>query len=276
MSSHPHRQRWSPTLLVWVSMALHVIGLAAVVAEPGLILWVGAILVSNHSLLLLIGSVPQSRRLGANLSRLPECAARRREIALTFDDGPDPIVTPAILDLLDRYGARASFFCVGARAVDHPDLVREIVRRGHTVENHSYRHSNYFACYGIGTLYRDLTEAQRVLTEISGRPPQYFRAPMGLRSPLLDPVLVRTGLQLASWTRRGYDGVSGNPAAVLRRLLRRLDPGDILLLHDRPSPFARSTDPVILSVLPALLDHLERQSLRAVSLPAGLGEQRSG
>lgn len=274
MSSPP--QRWSPTLLVRLSIALHVIGIAAAAAEPGLLLWIAAILIANHSLLLVFGSVPQSRGLGANLSRLPDSATRRREVALTFDDGPDAILTPAILDVLDRYGARASFFCVGTRAADHPALVREIIRRGHTVENHSYRHSNFFACYGIGTLYRDLTAAQRVLTELSGRPPRYFRAPMGLRSPLLDPVLARTGLRLASWSRRGYDGVSNDPAAVLCRLLKRLEPGDILLLHDRPSPLSRSTDPVILSVLPALLEHLAHQSLRAVPLPASVSEQRSG
>jgi peptidoglycan-N-acetylglucosamine deacetylase len=270
MSLHRHPPGWSPALLLRLSMGFHAGSLALVLASPDILPWVAGGLIGNQALLALIGLVPQSHWLGPNLSRLPEAAARRREVALTFDDGPDPSATPAVLDLLDRYDARASFFCVGERAAAHPDLVREIARRGHSIENHSQHHSNFFAAYGLGALGRDVAAAQQILTDLAGRPPRFFRAPMGLRSPLLDPVLAHAGLQLVSWTRRGYDAVSCSPERILRRLLRRLAPGDILLLHDRPSALARCREPVVLSVLPALLRHLVAENLRAVSLPSGL------
>jgi Polysaccharide deacetylase len=106
------------------------------------------------------GMCPRSPILGPNLRRLPQSCVSSGEIALTFDDGPDPIVTVRVLDLLDRYGAKASFFCVGSKAASYPEIVQEIVRRGHSVENHSQRHPAAFAAYGIGRLRRE-TEAAR-------------------------------------------------------------------------------------------------------------------
>jgi peptidoglycan-N-acetylglucosamine deacetylase len=146
---------------------------------------------------------PRSPILGPNLRRLPQSCVSRGEIAVTFDDGPDPIVTARVLDLLDRYGAKASFFCVGSKAASYPEIVQEIVRRGHSVENHSQRHPAAFAAYGIGRLRRETEAAQETLGAICGRAPAFFRAPMGLRNPLLDPVLSRLGIRYVSWTRRG-------------------------------------------------------------------------
>src|SRR4030095_9428407 len=115
----------------------------------------------------------------------------------------------------------------------YPEIVREIARRGHSVENHSNRHRNGFAGYGLRRLSRDIEAAQETLSALAGRAPAFFRAPMGLRSPLLDPVLARHGLTYVSWTRRGFDTIDGSPARVLARLVRGLSAGDILMLHDR-------------------------------------------
>jgi peptidoglycan/xylan/chitin deacetylase (PgdA/CDA1 family) len=189
-------------------------------------------------------------------------------VALTFDDGPDPEVTPRVLDLLAERGARATFFCIGRRARAHPEIVAEIVRRGHEVENHTWSHPNSFACYPPGPMRREIVRAQEALAETAGRRPRYFRAPAGIRNPLLDPLLHAQGLTLVSWTRRGFDTVAREPERVARRLLRGLAGGDVLLLHDGSAARDRQGTPVVLEVLPRLLDALEDRGLTGVPFSA--------
>jgi peptidoglycan/xylan/chitin deacetylase (PgdA/CDA1 family) len=258
--------RWTPTPLARASLWLHVGAATFVIAEPALWPWALAVVAANHFFLGAAVLRPRSRMLGPNLTRLSDAAARRGEVALSFDDGPDPEVTPRVLDLLDRHGAKASFFCIGERAAAHPDLVREIARRGHSVENHSYHHSGFFAFYGWMRLRREIEAAQSVVHAIAGRAPVFFRAPMGLRSPMLDPVLWRAGLRYVSWTRRAYDAVNGNAPVVLDRLCRNLAAGDILLLHDGSAARTSEGVAVVLVVLPALLERLAARGLQGVSL----------
>jgi len=254
---------WRPAIVVQLTILIHLAALVALLFRLAWWPWIMAALVANHVALGLIGMWPRSRLLGDNMLRLPDTAARRREIAVTFDDGPHPEVTPMVLDILDRYGAKASFFCIGDKAAAHPDIVREIVRRGHTIENHSMRHSGFFGFYGPVALRRDIGAAQSVLGDIAGRPPLFFRAPMGIRNPMLDPVVARMGLHYVSWTRRGFDTVARDPAIVLKRLTNGLAAGDILLMHDRRSVHG---EPIVLTVLPALLEKLSAAGLRSVSL----------
>jgi peptidoglycan-N-acetylglucosamine deacetylase len=170
-----------------------------------------------------------------------------------------------VLDLLDRYGAKASFFCVGSKAASYPEIVQEIVRRGHSVENHSQRHPAAFAAYGIGRLRRETEAAQETLSAICGRASAFFRAPMGLRNPLLDPVLSRLGIRYVSWTRRGLDTLDRNPDTVLARLARKISAGDVLVLHDGGAARTPGGLPVVLSVLPALIERIEKMKLKPVS-----------
>jgi len=178
-----------------------------------------------------------------------------------------------VLDLLDRHRARASFFCVGEKAAAHPELVREIARRGHSVENHSHMHPNAFAFYGPGRLRREVDAAQAAIAGVTGRAPAFFRAPAGFRSPMLDPVMASRGLHYVSWTRRGFDTVDGDAGRVLRRLARGLAPGDILLLHDSGSARTGDGESVVLAVLPVLLDRLAACGLRPVTLPEGCRDE---
>ncbi len=263
-------RRWHPAPAIRLSLLLHVFAAVALTVQPALWPWLLSALAANH--LLLSGAVfaPRGRLLGPNLVRLPPSAVRRKEIVLTFDDGPDPQVTPQVLDLLDRYGAKASFFCIGRKAAAFPAVIEEIVRRGHSVENHSFGHSHAFALYGIGRLGRDVAASQRTIAAIAGRPPLFFRAPAGFRSPLLDPVLAKHGLRYASWTRRGYDAVEADPAKVLQRLSARLCAGDILLMHDSASRRTQTGQPVVLAVLPLLLEQVAALKLQPVTLPAAL------
>ena len=237
-------------------------------AEPVAWPWALGAVVANHVVLTAGGLWPRSRWLGSNWTRLPDAAAARREIAITIDDGPDPEVTPAVLDLLDRHAARATFFCIAERARAHAALCREIVARGHSVQNHSDRHGHSFSLLGPKAIARELAAAQDTVAEITGELPRFFRAPAGLRNPFLAPVLQRFDLQLVSWTRRGFDTVQRDPAAMLARLAGRLRAGDILLAHDGHA--ARTDDgvPLIVAVLPALLDRVRALDLVAVTLPA--------
>lgn len=252
--------------MVRASLWVHGGAAAALAASPSSWAEAAALLAANHALLA-CGMHPRSAMIGANLARLPTAAAEGGGVALTFDDGPDPQVTPRVLDHLDAAGARATFFLIGRRAMRHPALAREIARRGHAIGNHTHRHPLGFAAWPPGAMRREIAAAQRAIAETTGAAPTLFRPPAGLRSPLLDPVLAATGLALVSWTRRGADGVVGWPGYVLRRLTRGLAAGDILLLHDGRPARAPDGGPVVLEVLPALLARLAALGLRSVALP---------
>ena len=261
---------WSPAPLVRASLLLHGAAALGFALRPGAWPWAAGAVLANHALIAAAGLWPQSPLLGPVLARLPDGAARQGLVALTFDDGPDPAVTPSVLGLLAAHGATASFFCVGRRARAEPALVREIARAGHSIENHTDRHPFGFAFYGLGRLGREIAAAQASLAALAGAPPRFFRAPMGFRSPLLDPVLHRAGLAAAAWTRRGHDCFRRDPGVVLRHLTRGLRGGDILLLHDGSCARTVAGEPVVLAVLPRLLAALRAQGLRAVSLPRAM------
>lgn len=228
--------------------------------------WTLGIVFINHLILTIAGLVPRSTLLGPNIIRLPPDAEQRGEVAITIDDGPDPEVTPQVLNILDRYGARATFFCIGKLAAQYPELCREIIRRGHSIENHSLSHKWYFSLLGPWNTLREIRDAQILLGDITGRQPQFFRATAGLRNYKLDPVLAHLGLRLCSWTRRGFDTRVSDPDLVFRILVRDLNHGDILLLHDGNSATTTEGRPVILDVLPRLLSRLAELNLHSVSL----------
>jgi peptidoglycan/xylan/chitin deacetylase (PgdA/CDA1 family) len=231
--------------------------------------------VLDHLFIAAAGLWPRSNWLGPNWTRLPARGAARGEIAITIDDGPDPEVTPRVLEVLAAFEARASFFCIGERVTRYPDLAQEIVRRGHSVENHSQRHRHSFSLLGPSRMAAEIARAQESIARATGETPRFFRAPAGLRNPFLEPILKRLKLQLVSWTRRGFDTVNADAGDVYRRLSRSLGDGDILLLHDGHAARAHAGSPaagtpVILEVLPRLLETLRQRQLQAVSLRATL------
>lgn len=257
MSADP----WRLPPFLRASVGLHAAGAAALVVAPErwpLVL--GGLLV-DHGLIGAAAMWPRSTLLGANVTRLPGAS---REVALTFDDGPHAEVTPAILDRLDRRGARATFFCLGAKVAAHPGLVAEIHRRGHRVENHTFGHPHAFGFYGSRAMEREIRAAQDAIAAATGRPPLLFRAPVGIRNPWLDRVLARLSLRLVSWTRRGLDTVQADATRVAARLLRGLAAGDILLLHDGSSARDAEGRAVALAALDRVLDGLEAAGLRSV------------
>jgi len=255
---------WSPSMSA--SAAIHGGALATTVIDPVLWPWTLSAVAANHAILTAAGLWPRSRLLGPNWNRLPSISGARREVAITIDDGPDAEVTPRVLEMLAAHGARATFFCVGERVERHAGLARDIVRQGHAIENHSQRHRHNFSLLGPRGMQAEIARAQDSIGGVTGSRPRFFRAPAGLRNPFLDPVLTRLDLRLASWTRRGFDTVNRDPEAVYRRLTTGLCGGEILLLHDGNAARGVSGIPVILDVLPRLLEALRAARLTPVTL----------
>lgn len=261
---------WTVSPALKASAVLHAGAAVGTLAVPTLWPWALGAVALNHAVITCAGLLPRTSLLGPNLTRLPAAAQARGELALTIDDGPDPEVTPRVLDLLDAAGAKASFFCIGWRARQSSALCREIVARGHRVENHGDSHSNAFSLFGPRRMRADVAAAQATLSDITGQAPLFFRPTAGLRNPFLEPVLASLDLQLAAWTRRPYDTRDGRPQQVLQRLTRGLGPGDILLMHDGHAALTPEGQPVILATLPLLIDRLKAESLQAVTLQEAL------
>jgi peptidoglycan-N-acetylglucosamine deacetylase len=262
------RRPWRPSPLIRGSVVLHVGAAGLVLVRPHLWPWALSAVIADHLLLTTAGLWPRSRLLGPNWTRLPPPAAAA--VALTIDDGPDPEVTARVLDLLDEHRATATFFCIGERVAQHPALARAIVARHHEIGNHSQRHLKRFALLGPRSLAEEIRRAQCAIGAATGELPRFFRAPAGLRNPFLEPVLARAGLQLVSWTRRGFDTVNGSATTVLGRLTRGLGGGDILLLHDGHAARTPAGTPVIVEVLPRLLAALAAAHLTPVTLRTAL------
>jgi len=172
---------------------------------------------------------PQSRLFCPVLTRLP---TSQPAVWLTIDDGPSA-QTLAMLDLLDRHDAKATFFLVGERAAAHPDLVREIARRGHGIGNHSATHpERWFWALPPQRMRLEIERAQAILQHITGTRPRWFRAVVGMSNPFVASALKREGLSRVAWNARGFDAVVADPRQVLSGIERTLRPGAIVLMHE--------------------------------------------
>lgn len=192
-------------------------------------------------------------------------------VALTFDDGPDPVHTRRVLDLLDRHGQRGTFFVIGARAERHQEVIAEIVRRGHGLGNHSFHHSWMTTLRSPRVLAAELAQAGDVLERAAGVRPRWFRPPVGLLSPPVVDGARRAGLALVGWSATARDGVAGATVEeATARLTRALRPGAILVLHDAVERGA-AREPIAARVLERLLPTLAERGLRSVTLDELLG-----
>jgi peptidoglycan/xylan/chitin deacetylase (PgdA/CDA1 family) len=158
--------------------------------------------------------------------------AGSRGVALTFDDGPHPIHTRAVLDRLDEAGAKATFFVVGRKASQHPDVVREIVRRGHLVGIHGDRHDRGLAFRTLATVRADLAKAISTVVETTGQRPALFRPAVGQTNPRIAQAATELDLTIVGWSIRARDGIRTRPERIIARVVPRLRDGSIVLLHD--------------------------------------------
>lgn len=224
----PHRPPRRPDAALWLFAASQLavlglwFGLGWRIGLPALLLSHGAVLWGTLN--------PGSALFSPVLRRLP---TREPAVWLTIDDGPSDD-TAAMLDLLDAHDARATFFVVAERARARPELLAQIVRRGHGVGHHSASHpSAAFWRLGPGAMRREIAEADRSLRELL---PDYrlrwFRAVVGMANPFVAHWLSRCGLARVAWSARGFDAVTAEPARVVARIERDLAPGAIVLMHE--------------------------------------------
>jgi len=192
--------------------------------------------------------IPQLRLFGPYICR---GAGTGRRVALTFDDGPDPRSTPALLELLREAKVHATFFCVGERVDANPALAARIVHEGHLLENHSYSHSHATNVFTEPRLKTELTQTQIAIQEAAGVVPKLFRPPLGLSNPRIFRVARALGLTVIGWTARGFDTKLTEPKQIVARIIRKLQPSAIILLHDGNIPAER-----LVTTVKILLDTL--------------------
>jgi peptidoglycan-N-acetylglucosamine deacetylase len=155
------------------------------------------------------------------------------EVWLTIDDGPSPAHTPAFLDLLDRFEARATFFVIGKNAEQYPHLITAILTRGHEIANHTYSHpSGTFWMAGPRRIGAEIDFCAELLRAAPDRPARFFRAPVGLKNLFVHPELETRRLALIGWSVRGLDTIRGDSMGVTKRIMRSVKPGAIIVLHE--------------------------------------------
>ncbi|MEO1237414.1 MAG: polysaccharide deacetylase family protein [Planctomycetota bacterium] len=216
---------------------------------------------------------PRSRIMGPLVFRAPDDAGPEQSprVALTFDDGPTPDATPAVLDALDAVDAPAAFFVVGRNARAHPHLVRRIHDEGHIVANHSYDHDRQ-GLWGLNAFWRrQIDRTDDAVFDILGRRPAFFRPPMGLKHWHLMTEARYGGHTVVTWTRRALDGGRHPQQKKIIKRLRKATDGEILLLHDGHEPDRpRSRRATADAVIP-LVNQLRDRGVEIVRLDRLLG-----
>lgn len=192
----------------------------------------------------------------------------RRSVALTFDDGPHPVSTPKLLDILREKGVSATFFVIGERAERYPDIVRRAHAEGHLVCNHTWSHPPLFCFLTPSRLRSEIECGNEAIQRICGFRPRYFRSPVGLRHALLGPYLRDAGLEYISWSIRARDAFGPKAEVLTSRIVDKIAAGDIVLLHDHTRAGARA----MLEAVPQVIDRLRNRGFEFVlpgAVPVG-------
>lgn len=187
-------------------------------------------------------------------------------VALTFDDGPHPVHTREVLDLLDEFDAKATFFVLGAKAEQHPGVLREIAARGHTIGVHGYTHDRLFAMRSERRIREDIERTMRIVESETGDAPRLIRPPLGFTTPRTSAVCRALGLELVGYSARAYDGIETSFDRLILRVLPKIEDGAIVLLHDSAEVGDRR--PMGVTALHAILERMQRLALRGVALTA--------
>ena len=184
-------------------------------------------------------------------------------VAITFDDGPDPVITPQVLKLLADHGAKATFFCSGERAQEYPGILKDIIGQGHTLGNHSFSHSNAFGFKSTAAVIKELMETERTVLEQTGLKMRLFRPPFGVTNPQIARATAQQGLVCIGWSIRSLDTTQRSADQVWKRIVGHVRGGETILLHD--------TSEKSVEVLERLLNFLNANNIAAVPVDQLLG-----
>lgn len=179
------------------------------------------------------------------------------KIAITFDDGPS-LVTPKILEILEKHKVKATFFCIGKNIEKHPEILRQTFESGHLIGNHTYRHSHLIDFCNKAQFLAEFERTDALIANITGKRPQFFRPPYGVTTPSMGRALKVSGHKVIGWNIRSFDGRLKNEDFIFNRVKNRISAGGILLLHDTGAHSA--------NVLERLLVTLREKKIEVVSL----------
>ena len=237
--------------------AVRVAATVAAVSTAGATFWVGA----NSATASWFGS------------QVAHGSRDRREVAITFDDGPDDPYTLEIARILDSRGAKGTFFMVGKALDRRPDIARALREDGHLLGNHSYHHDSW---RWLDPRYPELERTQRAFRRHLGICPTFYRAPHGQHTPFLTRVVGDHGMTMVGWEVSAGDWKTDDARLVARRVLDDVEPGSIIVLHDGLDGSVTADRSVLVRAVPLILDELARQGLKPVRLDALLGERGYG
>jgi peptidoglycan/xylan/chitin deacetylase (PgdA/CDA1 family) len=187
------------------------------------------------------------------------------KIAITFDDGPIPVMTERILDVLTTYKVPAAFFCIGNRVKDYPALTKRIHDSGHLIGNHSYWHGAMFDLQSPEKIAKELTDTDSAIQKVINKKPNFFRPPFGVTNPMVAAAVKKGGYKTIGWSIRSFDTVTKNGSVLFERVTKSLKGGDVILFHD----YSAST----LEILPAFLEHVAKVGLKIVRVDELLKEK---
>ncbi|MBP3716143.1 MAG: polysaccharide deacetylase family protein [Paludibacteraceae bacterium] len=192
---------------------------------------------------------------GVYLKAQCKVPVKEKTVFLSFDDGPSAYTT-RVLDVLKRHNAKAIFFLIGENAEKNPELVKAIVAEGHVIGNHSFCHKGTFPLMSSKQIAEDIKHCNQTLTDITGKTPNLFRPPFGVTNPLIASGLKKTGIPFKTigWDVRSFDTMGGDTDKILNRITDQIEPGSIVLLHDRMEFSAELLD--------KLLTHLKTEGWR--------------
>lgn len=215
-------------------------------------------------LLLIFLAAPFVHQLGFFIPVISNGSVDRPAVALTFDDGPDPDTTPALLELLERLDVTATFFVVGRRVATHPALVKQIMAQGHAIGNHGFHHDPLAPFKGAGRAVQEIVATQKALAPL-GVAPLIFRPPVGITYPAMGRALAELNMVAVTFSCRAWDRGNRSVSRIARRILRRVRPGDIIMLHDRVPP-QRSDTALWLGQVAAVVSGIRERGLTIVPL----------
>ena len=192
-------------------------------------------------------------------------------VALTFDDGPSEPTTRQILDLLDKYSVKATFFVSGVNALKHPEIIKEIISRGHTIGNHSLHHNPFLMLGSYNYLYQEIFMAREVLKDM-GVNTLAFRPPVGIINPKLPPVLDKLGMFCLTYSCYASDAGNRFIKKLSFKILKKVKADDIIILHDVPSR-GKEDNAFLLSEIEKILQGLIAKDLKVVPLADLIGRE---
>ncbi len=227
---------------------------------------VGGLLLPTATAAYVGATTPRATWFGALTSHGPRSS---NQVALTFDDGPDPPFSLQIAQILDQYSAKGTFFTVGKALAQRPDVSRALLADGQLLGNHSYTHD---AVRWLDPRYRELKQTQDAFRRNLGVCPAFYRPPHGSHTPFMARVVADNGMTMVTWDDSAGDWATNDAQLVARRILAGVKPGSIILLHDGIDGKIGADRTVVLQALPIILDGLKARGLQPVTLDKLLGK----